>query len=78
MLRFICFYLGIEFLISSGENLGGLATGGLTAFAWTGSLKFNAILFFGGLSFPRSSGRMSFTTPFTGKYSDSSDLNFAP
>jgi len=44
--RFISIYLGIGFLISSADNLWGLATGNLTAFAWTGSLRFNAILFF--------------------------------
>jgi|GEM_PF-2160215 len=52
VLRFISIYLGIGFLISFAQNLWGLATGGLTAFVWTGSLGGNAILLFWWFIFP--------------------------
>jgi hypothetical protein len=50
--RFMAIYLGIGFSISFAENLYGAVTGGLTAFAWTGSLKDNAILLFWWFIYP--------------------------
>jgi hypothetical protein len=52
VLRSITIYLGIGFSISFVENLWGTATGGLTAFGWTGSLKGNAILLFWWFVYP--------------------------
>jgi hypothetical protein len=52
VLRFIAIYLGIGFSISFVENLWGAATGGLSAFFWTGSLKNNAILLFWWFIYP--------------------------
>ncbi|OLA98146.1 MAG: hypothetical protein AUH19_01430 [Verrucomicrobia bacterium 13_2_20CM_55_10] len=46
VLRFIAIYLGIGFSISFLENFSAAATGGLSAFVWTGSLKGNAVLLF--------------------------------
>ena len=46
VLRFIAIYLGVGFSISFAENLWGAATGGLSAFFLTGSLKDDALLLF--------------------------------
>ena len=46
VLHIVAIYLGIGFSISFAENVWGAATGGLTAFVWTGSLKTNALLLF--------------------------------
>ena len=73
VLCFITIYLGIGFSISFVENLWGTATGGLTAFAWTGSLKGNAILLFWWFIYQRSPGPMTFTGRSTGRYSGKRD-----
>jgi len=46
IIRLIAIYLGIGFSISFAENVWGAATGGLSAFVWTSSLKTNAVLLF--------------------------------
>jgi hypothetical protein len=43
--RCLVVYLAVGLSMSFAQNLYGAVTGGLTAFAWTGSLKHNAILF---------------------------------
>jgi hypothetical protein len=44
--RVLLAYLAIGLLLSTTQNLWGILTSGLTAFAWTGSLAGNAILLF--------------------------------
>jgi hypothetical protein len=46
VLRFIAIYLGIGFSISFAENVWRAATGGLSAFVSTESVKGNAVLLF--------------------------------
>jgi hypothetical protein len=46
ILQFIAIYLSVGFFLSLGTNVLGGATGGPSAFVWTGSLKGNAVLLF--------------------------------